>query len=186
MLVVILALIGGLGVGYATGGRLGNVQRARFRCAWLVVAALVLQLVAFSPIGAHVAAGWVVGLHLASYAGLLAFAAINLRSLGVLVTSVGLVCNALVIAANGGYMPARRAALAAAGVLYTGDSAANSRLANGGTRFAFLGDVFALPKGVPLANVFSIGDMLISAGLALLIVLAMHRVTPRPQTEGAA
>jgi hypothetical protein len=28
--------------------------------------------------------------------------------------------------------------------------------------------------------------MLISAGLALLIVLAMHRVAPRPQTEGAA
>ena len=186
MLVVILSLIGGLGVGYATGGRLGNVQRAHFRHAWLVVAALALQLLAFSPVGSHLAAGWVIALHLTSYTGLLAFAAINLRSFGVLVASVGLVCNALVIAANGGYMPARRAALSTAGVLYAGDSAANSRLADGSTRFAFLGDVFALPKGMPLANVFSIGDILIAAGLALLIVLAMHRVDLRPQAEEAA
>jgi hypothetical protein len=186
MLVVILSLIGGLGVGYATGGRLGNVQRAHFRCSWLVVAALALQLIAFSPVGSHLAAGWVIALHLASYGGLITFAAINLRSPGVVVASLGLVCNALVIAVNGGYMPARRAALATAGVLYSGDSAANSRLADGSTRFAFLGDVFALPKGVPLANVFSIGDVLIAAGLALLIILAMHRATPRPQTEAAA
>jgi hypothetical protein len=183
--VVILSLIGGLVVGYATGGRLGNIQRARFRYVWLVAAALALQLIAFSPIGAHLDAGWVAALYLASYGGLLAFAAINLRSLGIAVTSLGVVCNALAIAANGGYMPARRAALAAAGMPYAGDSALNSRLIDGGTRFAFLGDVFALPKGVPLANVFSVGDVLIAAGLALLIVLAMHCGARRPQTEGA-
>jgi hypothetical protein len=99
---------------------------------------------------------------------------------------VGVLCNALAIAANGGYMPARRAALAAAGVLYTGDSAANSHLIDGGTRFPFLGDVFAVPKGVPFANVFSVGDLFIAAGLALLIALAMHRRSGRTQIESPA
>jgi hypothetical protein len=184
--IVVLALICGLGVGYATGGRLGNVQCAHLRRAWLVGAALGLQLVAFSAVGSRLGAGGVVALHLLSYAALLVFAMINLRSLGIAIASLGLVCNALVIAANGGYMPARRAALATAGKLYAGASDANSRLIAAGTRFAFLGDVFALPRGMPLANVFSVGDLLIAAGVALLIVLAMHPHTAGAQAEGAA
>jgi hypothetical protein len=186
MLVVLLSLIGGLGVGYATGGRLSNIAHAHFRLAWLVVASLALQLIAFSAIGSHLGSGWVIALHLASYGALLVFVGLNVRSPGVAVASVGVLCNALAIAANGGYMPAGRAALAAAGVLYSGDSAANSHLIDGGTRFAFLGDVFAVPKGVPMANVFSAGDVLIAAGLALLIVLAMRRHTGRAQAQEAA
>jgi hypothetical protein len=186
VLVVILSLIGGLSVGYATGGRLGNVAGAHFRLAWLVVGALALQLIAFSAIGSHLGSAWVIALHLASYGALLAFAGINVRSAGVAVASVGVLCNALVIAANGGYMPARRAALVAAGVLYNGDSAANSHLIDGGTRFAFLGDVFWVPKGVPMANVFSVGDVLIAAGLALLVVLAMHHHNGRARVQEAA
>ena len=175
VLIVALSLILGLAVGYATGGRLANVQHAHFRGAWLVGAALALQLIAFSPAGAHLGATAVVSLHLLSYALLLVFAAANLRSLGVAIASLGIACNALVIAVNGGYMPARGAALASAGRLYAGAASENSRLMGSGTRLSFLGDVFAVPNGVPLANVFSIGDLLVGAGVAVLIVLAMHR-----------
>jgi Family of unknown function (DUF5317) len=172
--VVVLSLIGGLAVGYATGGRLGNIEYARFRYAWLVGVALILQLTAFSPIGSPLGTGGVVALHLVSYAALLVFAAINLRSCGIAIASLGVLCNALAIATNGGYMPARQGALATAGKLYGGASDVNSRLIDGSTRFAFLGDLFAVPKGVPLANVFSVGDVLIAAGVALVIALAMH------------
>jgi hypothetical protein len=185
MFVVILSLIAGLGAGYAAGGRPSNLAHVRLRCIWLVVAALALQFIAFSPIGSRLGGGSVIALHLASYGGLLVFAAFNLRTLGIAVASLGMTCNALAIAANGGYMPARRAALAAAGVQYSGDSAANSHLIDGSTRLGFLGDLFAVPRSVPLANVFSVGDLLIAAGLALLIALAMRDPQASP-TEAAA
>jgi hypothetical protein len=73
-------------------------------------------------------------------------------------------------------MPARPAALAAAG-LAAGPGFANSApLAH--PRLAFLGDVFAIPDAVPLANVFSLGDVCIALGALLLL----HRVCgTRPQ-----
>jgi hypothetical protein len=40
---------------------------------------------------------------------------------------------------------------------------------------AALTDIFAMPTWLPFANVFSIGDVLIAAGVATTIVLAMRR-----------
>ena len=52
---------------------------------------------------------------------------------------------------------------------------------------AFLGDNFVLPRPVPLANVFSIGDVLIGVGGALFVFQAMHgRVLPRLTSPGGA
>lgn len=179
MLVLVASLVVGLALGYALGGRLENLQNARLVLPWLIFAALALQIVAFSPVGQRLGAGAVVAFHLTSYAVLIVFAVLNLRSAGVAIAASGTLANAVVIAANGGYMPARRAALAAAGVLYAGDAANNSRLIDAGTRLSFLGDLFAIPKGVPLANVFSVGDLLIAAGVALLLATAMRA---RPAT----
>jgi hypothetical protein len=87
-----------------------------------------------------------------------------------------------VIVANGGQMPASPDAWAAlngvAAVPTAGFS--NSVLADPGTALAFLGDNFVLPRPLPFANIFSIGDMMIGAGGALFIVQTMHgRVLPR-------
>ena len=54
----------------------------------------------------------------------------------------------------------------------------------------FLTDVFAMPRWVPFANVFSVGDVLIGAGIALVIVLAMRSArssapAPLATAEGA-
>ena len=47
------------------------------------------------------------------------------------------------------------------------------------TTLAFLGDVFYLPRPLPFANVFSIGDVLIAAGGAWFIARTMvGRVQP--------
>jgi hypothetical protein len=40
-----------------------------------------------------------------------------------------------------------------------------------------LTDIFALPPGLPLANVFSIGDVLIGLGIVLVIALGMRGAT---------
>jgi hypothetical protein len=48
-----------------------------------------------------------------------------------------------------------------------------------------LTDVFALPAWVPLANVFSIGDVLIGLGVAVAIAAAM-RATPKVPVESTS
>lgn len=45
-----------------------------------------------------------------------------------------------------------------------------------------LTDIFAIPAGLPLANVFSIGDVLIGIGIAAVLALAMRR----PRVDGTA
>ena len=42
-----------------------------------------------------------------------------------------------------------------------------------------LTDVFALPRWLPFANVFSIGDVLLGVGVALLIAVVMRRGAER-------
>src|SRR5688572_8026073 len=75
--------------------------------------------------------------------------------------------NAVAIAANGGRMPVSPDAWEAAGL---GDSSGLTNVRLGAERLGFLGDVFALPSAFPLANVFSVGDLLIGFGAIALIV----------------
>ena len=184
MLVLLVAVAVGLWAGAVAGGRLGNVQYLRLTQAWLVLVALAIQLVVFSPLSAPLGAHVVVSLHLLSYALLLAFALLNRHNVGVLITAAGVACNALAIALNGGYMPASRAALRLAGLPVSAIPHNNSELATSGDRLRFLGDVFALPHSLPLANVFSLGDVIIGIGVALVIVSAMRRASRDQHGQG--
>ena len=65
-------------------------------------------------------------------------------------------------------MPAREGALAAAGLSADGGGFENSD-AVAGANVPWLGDVFAVPAGWPAANVFSVGDVLIVAGVFLAL-----------------
>ena len=51
MLVLVVAVAGGLLVGALLGGSLANLEHLSLRFASLVVLALLVQIVAFSPIG---------------------------------------------------------------------------------------------------------------------------------------
>jgi hypothetical protein len=103
--------------------------------------------------------------HLATYAAAGWFVVMNRRVPGILVVAVGAASNALAIAANGGTLPASRSALERAGLhLKPHDFLNSGVLAH--PHLAFLGDVLATPSWVPLANVFSVGDVLILCGVA--------------------
>ena len=68
--------------------------------------------------------------------------------------------NLAAIAANGGIMPASPSALEAAGKIANPDEFTNSgAVAN--PKLAILGDILAWPEPIPLANVFSIGDIVL-------------------------
>ena len=178
MIVLIAALGGGVVAGLLAGGSLANLDHLSLRLAWAAVLALLLQLVAFSPLGAPLPEDGVAGLHLASYGLLLAFVAANIRRPPIVCFGAGVVLNTLAIVANGGYMPASRAALRLAGLPVSDTPHNNSLLAGSGAHLVALGDVFAVPHGVPFANVFSAGDVLIAVGLAWLIAQTMRETAP--------
>ncbi len=108
---------------------------------------------------------------------------VNIRQPGFWLITLGALANFTVIVANGGQMPASPEAFAALNglpVVPTTDFS-NSVIAGPGTPFYFLGDLFVLPRPLPFANVFSIGDVLIGLGGAWFIVAVMHgRGATRP------
>jgi hypothetical protein len=165
----------GLLAGYARGGSLRNTEGLRLNAPWLVLLSLVVQVVIFSPLGAPLGEMAGLVLHLATYGLLLLFVVWNRDNAGVTFAGVGIAANAIVIAANGGYMPASRRALEMAGRLTEDATHNNSAVADHGARLLVLGDVMATPEWVPLvANVFSAGDVLIAGGVAMMLATAMR------------
>ena len=90
------------------------------------------------------------------------------------VIALGAASNLAAIVANDGYMPADPAALASVVELSPGYS---NSVVVADPALRPLTDLYALPAAFPFANVFSVGDVLIGIGIALVIVFAM-RVRP--------
>lgn len=164
MRLAVLALLGGLALAAALGGRLSARPGGRLRWPWLVVVAVALYWV---PAVIGLARSEAVALMLCASAGLLAFAIANLRVVGMAVVALGLILNAAVIVANVG-MPVDPGAVVAAGLArpdqLTSLDLGNSRQwQDDDDRLAALGDV------VPVAlldEVVSFGDLILAAGLA--------------------
>lgn len=174
MLILACVLLGLLLVP-VTGGSLRRLGELRWRSAWLVVAALGLQLVVLEV--PRVPTALAAAGHVASYAMAAAFVWLNRSVRGLVVLTAGAVCNGLAIVLNGGTLPSSAAARRLAGLDETGGFA-NSGVVDHPV-LGFLGDNFAVPVGVPLANVFSVGDVLIVAG-ALWVVHSVTHGRRRP------
>ena len=105
-----------------------------------------------------------------------AFLAVNWRVKGVWLVALGGFSNGLTISLNGGTLPARPAALREAGLQVKRTDFVNSGV-KAHAHLHWLGDMFAVPKGVPLANVFSVGDVILVVG-AFVVVHSLARRTP--------
>jgi hypothetical protein len=156
----------------------------RWRLPLLVWATLALQVVSLEvPMPAGVAPV----LHIATYGVALTFLVLNRRAPGLLVVAAGAAANGITIALNGGTLPASASAVAAAGH-GTSDDFENSGVLTDPV-LPWLGDVFAWPAPLPLANTFSVGDILIVAGVAVAAWTGTARwgrlATPRPADERA-
>lgn len=104
-------------------------------------------------------------LHVASYVLAGVFLWGNRSIPGVLVVTAGAALNGVTIALNGGVLPASPGAVAAAGI-ETGDGFTNSAVLADPV-LPWLGDVFVWPAPLPLANTFSVGDVLIVLGVVI-------------------
>lgn len=190
-MLLLYAVAIGLILGRASGGKFAALGATTVRFWPVALLGLAGQVVLFStPVAAMVGA-WGPSLYVVSTTFVLMALVVNLRQPGFWLIIVGAVLNFAVIVANGGLMPASPdawAALNGIAAVPTTDFS-NSVLAGPGTVLSFLGDNFVLPRPLPFANVFSIGDLLIGAGGAVFIFQAMHgRVLPRllrPETPAA-
>jgi hypothetical protein len=180
---ILYALLAGLVVGAVTGGSPARLADLRFRWAPLIAAGMAIQVLLFSsPLGGALgdAAPFV---YVASNLAVLVAVGRNLAIPGLALVLIGGASNLVAIAANGGYMPVSPDAVAAMGRVAK-DGYSNSRLVDG-VMLGPLTDLFAMPVWIPLANVFSIGDVLIGVGAAIAVVAAMHGRGPL-QTRPAA
>lgn len=145
------------------GGSLTKLGEVKLRQWWTIVASLVLQVWVISILAGSIPASLSAALHLASYGLAILFVWHNRHVAGMGVIVLGGMLNLLVIAANGGVMPAELDALETAGIISDSPTFENSAPVEN-ARLAFLGDVFAIPEGIPFANVFSVGDILLVVG----------------------
>lgn len=172
-------------VALARGGRLAYLAQISVKQAWILFVPLLLQFIAFSPLGEIV----VLNSPLAQllYALSLGVAVLALwlnRQLpGIRWIAIGLFLNFLVILLNGGFMPISNTARQFAGLPPVLGRDMNVLPMSDATLLPFLGDILPLPAFVPFANVFSIGDILIAIGGILFTQRSLVPPKTRPNSS---
>lgn len=155
----------------------------RWRMPWLIWLVLLAQALALTLELPHAVAAT---LHVGTYVAAVAFLWLNRRFPGVYFVGAGALTNGVVIAINGGTLPASAAAVARAGLTDSGDFQNSAVLEN--PVLPWLGDVFAWPAPWPLANTFSVGDVLIVIGAFVAAWSGARRFgqdEPEPVEEAA-
>jgi hypothetical protein len=160
----VAALVVGVALGFATGGRASNINRRTLELVWLLAVSVALQALA-EILDLSDSLG--LSMVLVSYVGLAAFAVANIRLVGMPVVLVGLLCNLTVITVNGG-MPVSEDAIlasrtAAPDELASLDFGAKRHLEEDDDLITFLGDVVPVRA---TREVLSFGDLILAFGIA--------------------
>jgi hypothetical protein len=183
VLLAFVLLLAGVAVGVLRGGSLDNINRVRFRLPWLVFLGLGLQIgveiaaARFPEIERGAAGPLVLAI---SYGCVGAFVALNYRFPGALIIGLGLALNLSVILANGA-MPVSRWAVRLSG------SHSAPHLENSvkhmdmrpNTRLRPLGDIIPVPR----IGVVSIGDVVLGAGVFVLVSYLMAPPSSDPSRK---
>lgn len=172
MPLAVATLVVAVAVSLLLGGSLRRLADNDLRWSWLLFIGVAIQVAvdvaaAQALIGGGTAyaglatsqivvLGWVVG---------------NRRQAGMALIGVGLLMNALVMGANGA-MPVDPEAVHRLGVEEVVVAPGKHELMTSQTRLPWLADVVAVP---PIRTVVSIGDIVLAAGIAVLV----HRLMTR-------
>lgn len=184
-MILVIAVIVAVLVALIRGGCLTRLVDLRVRHAWLALVALLLQYpLVYNRVGDQTIFGVpLANLMMAvSCALVLYLIGANRRLPGIPLVGLGMLANLTVMALNSGWMPITPEALArlggmsrltASGPLIRVWGAKNIALPQAQTRLWWLSDIFlvVLPFLAPAA--FSIGDVLVAAGLFWLLQYAL-------------
>lgn len=171
LMVVLYALI--------RGGTLTNFARLRVRRVPLVVASFAIRLLIDTPfLAGPLISIWIAPLFLLSFALLIWWVWENRHLAGVSLIGGGVTMNLAAITANGGAMPVNPVASLYAGktistATTTGPLADVHRAFGEQVRLWVLTDIFPVPAGIPFAAVYSLGDIVLTIGVAILCYRTM-------------
>jgi MFS family permease len=185
--VLLIAGLLGIVAGLVAGGRLSNLLSVQLRYGALILLALVLRFATQWLIeqGVGVADTLRVPLFAVAFGLLVVALWLNRSQPGLLLAMVGVGANGLAILLNGGFMPVFVPAVEVAG-LTTADLSPTFHVAlptDLGVEFLVaggpLGDILPIVIGT-FANVISLGDVLLAAGIAWFIFSAIARGSSNP------
>lgn len=199
-MILALAVILGLAVSLAhnRGQTFSLLADMPLRSAWLVIPALAMQYPLLrAPFGPTQQMGIQQVLFLLSHVLLLAFVWRNRRLVGIQLVGLGILCNILVILANGGFMPITPETVArinpgivlgidpgtTLGIWQHGFHYGFSKdviLLQGATNLWALSDVLVFPPPFPWPTAFSLGDLLIGGGIVVLLQGPIEWTTSLP------
>ena len=163
LMFILYAVVIGLVIGLLAGGRLAGLAAHPDPLAGrLIVGGLVIQVVLFSRPGRDRVGDLGPWIYVASTVLVVAAVLRNWAIPGMPVVAAGAACNLAAIVANGGYMPAEPGRHRGAGQGRPGDRSTRTARSSPDPALWLLTDIFALPRWLPFANVFSIGDVLIA------------------------
>jgi hypothetical protein len=186
MTVILVVILVACLVGAARGGSLHTLSQLHLRSWPLVFAALLAQAAgAFSGSAAAYVLGMVVSAVLVTV-----FVVRNRALPGMALIATGFVLNALVVLANGA-MPVSQEAADRVGISTVGlyrHVDAKHEIVDSETRLEALADVIPVPLPGPLkhgSNVVSAGDVVLAAGIGVLVANAMIRRQTRHEPAHA-
>lgn len=170
----LFAIVAGLVFGLVTGGKITNLALLRFRWPWLILAAVAARAaVLLTPLNRVDGTQYV---YVIALAAIVAWTIAHFKRLpGVWLVTAGTLLNLLVIVANGARMPV---APEAAASLARHGTFGPYAVMGAHTNLNPLGDWIVL---YPVPEVYSIGDVAIALGLAVVVFLAARN--PNPYSE---
>lgn len=162
-------------LGYISGGRIKNLENINLKAMYLVFIAFGLELVVVTCMRRSLlSAGTTTYLiDLAMYSLLMIFIILNRKNIFIIIMGIGFLLNAVPIFLNGGVMPVSSEAIRVLEFSPNIDSEGLYTIIDSSTRFWFLGDI--IPIRFISSFIVSIGDIITSAGLILLIVTGMRK-----------
>jgi hypothetical protein len=184
--VILLVIVFACLAGVARGGSMHNLAQLELAAWPLVFVAVAAQAAgAFAgALGAAHAGTWYVLGMVASAALIVVFVARNRALPGMALVAAGFLLNALVVTLNGA-MPVAQEAADRVGISTVGlyrHHDAKHELIDDQTVLSPLADVIPVPLPGPLergSNVISVGDVVLAAGIGVLVVNAMVAVRRR-------
>ncbi len=192
MLLLIPAILACV-VALLRGGSLQRLAELPVRASGLIMGSFLIQVVVYLPAlrTSTVVVKWAEPIYIAA----LALAVIGMLSnwhLGpaLRIAALGLFLNMLVIILNSGHMPVNAAAMsdvqgqAKIHELKDPHMYGNTRLAGSSSRLRLFSDIIPIPMPGNRGNVYSIGDVLISAGVMTLVYGATRRGYGAEETSG--
>jgi hypothetical protein len=173
----LLAIVLGVAAGLGAGGKISNMLDFKIRKAWLIIAALLLQIGAQVALqkGVLIEDVLVVILNIAVYSLLLGAFWYNRHYAGMIIIAAGSIMNALVMTVNAGKMPVSAELLHKLNLMDAASALESGRdikhvFIDSTTRLPFLADIIHPPSFLSIfMQIVSIGDIVIAAGLLGLL-----------------